>query len=427
MERLRGQVEAQLRGAILIKENLMKIIAFCLALILFLTAGAWAGTEKVLYAFCSQQNCADGAYPYAGVISDQAHNLYGTTQQGGDNFAGLVYELKHTKSGWKEIVLYKFTGGADGGGPMGQLVFDKEGNLYGIANGGGAGYGTVYELSPSKGGWTFKVIHTFRGGDDGSVGIGVSGLVLDKAGHLYGVTEMGGTAGYGTIFELSRAGSKWNKKILYNFAAGTDAEDPLMGLTWDHAGNLYGATVGGGANGCGAVFELAHQNKAWKESVIYNFTGGGDGCWPEFGSVTIPKSGEIYGTTGAGGSYNQGVIYLLTRSNGTWSESTLYNFTGGNDGGQVFAGVTLDPAGNIFGAAAYYGSDNYGAVVKLAKQKSGWHETTLQDFTGSDGGYPYGNMMVDAKGNLYGTTFRGGNLSCNSVNQGCGVVFEMKP
>jgi uncharacterized repeat protein (TIGR03803 family) len=381
----------------------------------------------VLYAFCSQQNCADGAYPYAGVISDKAHNLYGTTQQGGDNFQGLVYELKHTKSGWKEIVLYKFTGGADGGGPMGQLVFDTEGNLYGIANGGGAGYGTVYELSHSKTGWIFKVIHTFQGGDDGVVGIGVSGLVLDKVGHLYGVTEMGGTAGYGTIFELSRTGSKWNKKTLYNFASGADAQDPLMGLTWDNAGNLYGATVGGGADGCGAVFELAHKKDAWKESVIYNFTGGGDGCWPEFGSLTIPKSGEIYGTTGAGGSDNQGVIYLLKRSDGTWSETTLYDFTGAGDGGQVFAGVTLDPAGNIFGAAAYYGTDSYGTVVKLTKEKSGYQEKTLQDFTGSDGGYPYGNIMVDATGNLYGTTFRGGNLSCNSVNQGCGVVFEMKP
>src|SRR5271166_4411892 len=111
----------------------MKTTAFVLALILFFTAGAWAGTEKVLYAFCSQQNCADGAYPYAGVISDKAHNLYGTTAQGGDNFAGVVYELKHTKSGWKESVLYKFTGGADGAAPTGQLVFDTKGNLYGIA------------------------------------------------------------------------------------------------------------------------------------------------------------------------------------------------------------------------------------------------------------------------------------------------------
>jgi len=405
----------------------MKTTALVLALILFFTAGAWASTEKVLYAFCSKQNCADGAYPYAGVISDKAHNLYGTTAQGGDNFAGLVYELKHTKSGWKEIVLYKFTGGADGAAPMGQLVFDAAGNLYGIANGGGAGYGTVYELTRSKSGWAFKVIYTFQGGNDGIVNIGVGGLVLDKAGHLYGVTEMGGTAGYGTIFELSRAGGSWKKTILYNFAAGTDAQDPLMGLTWDSAGNLYGATVGGGAYGCGAVFELKHQKKTWGESVIYNFTGGSDGCWPEFGSVTIPKSGEIYGTTGAGGSYNQGVVYLLTLSNGTWKETTLYDFTGGNDGGQVFAGVTLDPAGHVFGAAAYYGTDSYGTVIELAKQKSGWQETTLQDFTGSDGGYPYGNIIIDAKGNLYSTTFRGGNLSCNQVQEGCGVVFEIKP
>jgi uncharacterized repeat protein (TIGR03803 family) len=406
----------------------MKIIAFCMALILLLSVGAWAATDKVLYAFCSQTNCSDGAYPYAGVISDKENNLYGTTQQGGSaNFAGVVYELKETKSGWKETVLYEFTGGADGAGPMGQLVFDSAGNLYGIANGGGAGYGTIYELSPSKGAWTFKVIHTFQGGDDGVVGIGVSGLVFDNAGNLYGVTEMGGTAGYGTIFELSRTGSKWKKTILYNFAAGSDAEDPLMGLAWDSAGNLYGASVGGGADGCGAVFELAHQKKAWKERVIYNFTGGDDGCWPEFGSVTIPKSGEIYGTTGAGGADNQGVIYRLAKSGGTWSETTLYAFTGGNDGGQVFAGVTLDPFGNVFGASAYDGSGSYGAVVKLAKQKSSWQEKTLLDFTGKNGGYAYGNIMIGSDNNLYGTTFRGGNLGCNTVNEGCGVIFEMKP
>jgi uncharacterized repeat protein (TIGR03803 family) len=409
------------------KENLMKTTALCLALILLFTAGAWAGTEKVLYAFCSQQNCADGAYPYAGVISDNEHNLYGTTAQGGDNFAGLVYELKHTKSGWKESVLYKFSGGADGAAPTGQLLFDGKGNLYGIANGGGAGYGTVYELTPSKGGWAFNVIHTFQGGNDGIVNIGVSGLVLDKAGHLYGVTEMGGTAGYGTVFKLARSGSGWKKTTLYSFAGGTDAADPLMGLTWNSAGNLYGATVGGGAYGCGAVFELKHQKKTWSESVVYSFTGGSDGCWPEFGSVTIPKSGGVYGTTGAGGSANQGVVYQLKLSNGTWNENTLYDFTGGNDGGQVFAGVTFDPAGNIFGAAAYYGPSGYGTVVELAKQKSGWQEKTVHQFTGSDGGYPYGNIMVDAKGNLYGTTFRGGNLGCNQVQQGCGVVFEMKP
>jgi uncharacterized repeat protein (TIGR03803 family) len=404
----------------------VKNMALVSVLILLFTAAVSASSEKVLYKFCSEQNCADGAYPYAGVISDKAHNLYGTTAQGGANFDGLVYELKNTKSGWKEIVLYKFTGGADGAAPTGQLVLDGKGNLYGIANSGGAGYGTVYELTPSKGKWTFKVIHTFQGGNDGVVNIGVSGLVLDKAGHLYGVTEMGGTAGYGTIFELAHSGSKWNKTTLYNFAAGTDAEDPLMGLAWDSAGNLYGASVGGGAYGCGAVFELAHQRKTWTESVIYNFTGGNDGCWPEFGSLTIPKSGEIYGTTGAGGSYNQGVIYLLTRSNGTWSETTLYNFTGGNDGGQVFAGVTLDPAGHIFGEAAYYGTGTYGSVVELEKQQSGWQEKTLLDFTGSDGGYPYANILVD-QGTLYGVTFRGGNLSCNSVQEGCGVVFEMKP
>jgi uncharacterized repeat protein (TIGR03803 family) len=200
------------------------------------------------------------------------------------------------------------------------------------------------------------------------------------------------------------------------------------GMISDKEHNLYGTTEqGGSASFAGLVYELKHTTSGWKESVIYNFTGGDDGCWPEFGSVTIPKSGKIYGTTGAGGADNQGVIYRLKKSNGTWSETTLYAFTGGDDAGQVFAGVTLDPFGNVFGASAYDGSGSYGAVVKLAKQKSGWQEKTLLDFTGSNGGYAYGNIMIGSDNNLYGTTFRGGNLSCDTVQQGCGVVFEMTP
>src|SRR5579862_1484881 len=218
------------------------------AVVCLLTMSAWAGTDVTLYTFCTQQSCTDGAYPYAGMILDSAHNLYGTTQQGGTDLGGgTVFQLAHSGSTWTQTVLHSFLGGADGANPVGPLLMDSAGNIYGIASGGGAGYGTVFELSPSGGGWNFSVIYTFQGGTDGAVDIDSGGLAMDGSGNLYGTTEMGGTSNLGTVFELSPSGGSWNKTTLYSFASGTDAADPLTGVTLDSAGNLFGATVAGGA------------------------------------------------------------------------------------------------------------------------------------------------------------------------------------
>jgi uncharacterized repeat protein (TIGR03803 family) len=394
-----------------------------LTLVLLLATSAWASTETALYKFCSQQYCTDGAMPTAGVIFDKAGNLYGTTMIGGSNMDGAVFELKHSKSGWTESVLYSFTGGDDGTNPIGPLVFDKAGNLYGTADGGGSGYGTVFELKPSSGSWTFNVIYTFQGGDDGA-SPAYGGLVVDKSGNLYGTTEMGGANGSGTVFELTPGKSGWTKSTLYSFAGGSDAGYPLTGVTLDEAGDLYGATVSGGSYGEGAVFELEH--KSWTESVLYSFTGGSDGAYPEFGAVTI-KAGNIYGTAAGGGADSLGVVYELKYSKSGWTESVLYSFTGGTDGGEPFAGVAFNKAGDLAGAAAYYGKDSYGSVFELAKKKAGWKENTLYDFTGSDGMYPYGGIVFDPKGNWYSTTYYGGNLDCDNPHYGCGVVYEVKP
>jgi len=404
-------------------------LAISLAVIvsLIVAPGAWAKTETVLYSFCSQSSCSDGTWPTAGPAFDKSGNLYGTTESGGGSFAGVVWELKHAKSGWSENVLYSFTGGNDGSGPTGSLVLDKAGNVYGTANGGGsAGSGTVFELTPSNGGWTFNLIYTFQGGDDGAHPA-FGGLILDKAGNLYGTTETGGSANVGTVFELTPVKGGWTKTTLYSFAGGSDAADPLTGLTMDKTGNLYGATVGGGAYGYGAVFELSRHKKSWTESVIYSFTGGSDGGYPEFGAVTIDKAGQVYGTAAGGGTAGQGVVYLLKHSTSGWSESVLYSFTGGNDGGQPFAGLTFNKAGDLFGAAAYFGAQSDGTVFELVKKKASWKEKTIYTFSGSDGKYPYGGIVFDAKGNLYSTTYWGGNLNCDSPPEGCGVVYEIKP
>jgi uncharacterized repeat protein (TIGR03803 family) len=392
-----------------------------LAVTLILTAGAWAASsEKVLFDFTLG---GDGAYPTSGVIFDTKGNLYGTTENGGANFYGTAFQLMHTKSGWTENVLYSFTNGSDGAYPSGALVFDKAGNLYGTAVSGGAtscsnGCGTVFELKPGSGGsWTFSVIYSFTGGKDGFAPA-FGSLIRDKAGNLYGTAEMGGK-GSGTVFELIRTKSGWKEKTLYEFSGGNDAGYPLAGLSWDATGNLYGATVRGGTGNAGAVFELKHLAKGWKEKVIYNFTGGDDGAYPEYGGVTLNAAGDVYGTAAGGGKSGQGVVFVLKPSKSNWRQSVLYSFTGGSDGGQPFAGLAFNKAGNLFGAAAYFGSGN-GTVFKLAHTKTGWKESTLHSFTDSDGQYPYGGVVIDSKGRLYGTTFRGGSGSA-------GVVYEVIP
>ena len=393
---------------------------------LLLTASAWAGNDITLHTFCSQQSCTDGAYPYAGMIFDNAYNLYGTTQQGGTDLGGgTVFQLTRSGNGWTQTVLHSFLGGSDGSNPVGPLVIDPAGNIYGIASTGGLGFGTVFELTPSDGGWNFSVIYTFQGGTDGVVGIDSGGLALDAAGNLYGTTEMGGSTGTGTVFELSPSDGGWTKTTLYSFAGGNDAADPLTGVTLDSAGNLFGATVAGGTDGGGAVFEVSNNGGTWTEQVIYSFTGGDDGAYPEFGAPIFDNAGNLYGTVAGGGAYNQGVVYELTPSNGGWSESVLYTFTGGDDGGQPFAGLTFSKDGNLFGGAAYFGANGDGTLFELVHGESGWQEKTVHTFNGNDGKYPYGSVIFDQAGDLFATTFWGGNLNCNNPPEGCGVAFEL--
>lgn len=392
-----------------------------LAVTLILAAGARAASsEKVLFDFTLG---SDGAYPTGGLVFDAKGNLYGTTESGGANLYGTVFQLTHSKSGWTENVLYSFTNGSDGAYPSGALVFDKAGNLYGTAVSGGStscgnGCGTVFELVPgSNGSWTFSVIYSFTGGSDGFAPA-FGSLIFDPAGNLYGTAEMGGQ-GSGTVFKLTHSKGAWKEKTLYAFAGGSDAGYPLAGLSWDTAGNLYGATVRGGTANAGAVFQLKHVKTGWKEKVLYSFTGGNDGAYPEYGGVTLNAAGAVYGTAAGGGTSGQGVVFVLKPFKSGWKETVLYSFTGGGDGGQPFAGLTFSTAGSLFGAAAY-GANGGGTVFKVAHTTSGWKESTLHTFAGSDGQYPYAGVVVDSKGKLYGTTFRGGTGNA-------GVVYQVTP
>jgi uncharacterized repeat protein (TIGR03803 family) len=247
-----------------------------------------AGEETVLYSFTT---AADGAgTPFAGVIRDAAGNLYGTTADGGPFYSGTVFKLDTTG---KETVLYTFTGGrggTDGYLPSGALIRDAAGNLYGDTQlGGNYSFGTLFKVD-STGKET--VLYRFRGGSSGDEPVG--SLIMDKAGDLYGTTQGGGTFYDGTVFKLNPVG---NKTVLYNFGSGSDGSLPVAGVIADTAGNLYGTTAYGGTSNVGTVFKL---DKTGKETALYSFTGRADGALPVAGLIR-DAAGNLYGTAYYGG------------------------------------------------------------------------------------------------------------------------------
>ena len=358
-----------------------------------------SGNETVLYGF---PGAADGNTPHAGVIRDSSGNLYGTTLYGGTTGTGVVYKLDATGH---ETVLHTFTGGADGSNPdAGGVILDSTGNLYGTAGGGGTtGAGVVYKVDATG---QETVLYSFTGGTDG--GGPDTDLIRDSSGNLYGTTRYGGTAGNGVVYKLDVTG---HERVLYSFTGGTDGGEPLAGVIRDSAGNLYGTTHGGGTAGAGVVYKL---DTAGHETVLYSFTGGADGGQP-YAGVIRNSAANLYGTTYGGGTAGRGVVYKLDKAG---HETVLYSFTGGADGGNPYAGVILDSAGNLYGTTYGGGYSNWGVVYML---DTGGHETVLYSFmAGADGGLPYAGVIRDLAGNLYGTTRYGGK----KYN---GVVFKLKP
>jgi uncharacterized repeat protein (TIGR03803 family) len=287
--------------------NLRPPLSVCITALCY-----WTETPLVLFNGGSGGAVPVGAQP----IFDQAGNIYGTTFSGGGGSCsagcGLVYELTPSGSGWTEQVLYSFTGtGGDGASPWAGVVFDQAGNLYGTTEFGGAyGYGTIYELSPSGSGWSEKVLYSFQNQADG--GTPYAGLIFDRSGDLYGATTSGGAGGGGTVFELTPSGSGWNYQILSSFVrrSGEFAGGPTANLLMDSTGNLYGTTPGDGAYGLGSVFEMTPSGGGWTTTTLYNFTGGDDGELPR-SNLVMDAAGNLYGT-GTGGAYGYGVLFEVT-------------------------------------------------------------------------------------------------------------------
>jgi uncharacterized repeat protein (TIGR03803 family) len=390
---------------------------FLAAMVLTLTAAAWAQTETILYSFTGG---SDGGSPSAGLIFDGKGNLYGATSSGGANFDGAVFELTPNGNGtWSEQVLHSFTGfgpSGDGEAPWGRLTFDGKGNLYGTTEAGGPGYlGTVFELSPgSNGTWTNQVLHGFAGGSDGS--LPYSGVTIDGAGNLYGTTYSGGTDGFGTVFELvAGTNGTWTEKILHTFTGEDDGSSPFAGVILDNAGRLYGMTSAGGAHDYGVVFQLIPEsNGAWSQHIVHAFAGGNDGSG-SYGALAFDRSGNLY----VAGVY--ALLQLTPTANGPWTRKNIHSFVGGNDGASADGGLVFDKAGNLYGTT-YSGGLHRGTVFELSPSSGGWTEKILHSFTGApDGQFPsFGAPALDTKGNLYGTAPTGGASNA-------GVVFEITP
>jgi uncharacterized repeat protein (TIGR03803 family) len=428
-----------------------------------LSPGAGAASRyKTLYAFTGGKGNEDGGYPFAGVISDQAGNLYGTTENDGAYGSGTVFKLTSSEGGmWTETVLYSFCSlpnCSDGAYPFSNVIFDGAGNLYGTTTQGGStnapcpnNCGTVFKLSPhADGSWTESVLYAFcslKGCSDGENPY--SKLIFDDAGTLYGTTYKGGPGSdcgpCGVVFELTpQSNGSWTESVLYDFCSVSNCSDganPAASVLFDAKGNLYGTTFYGGdarcTNGCGVVFKLTKKRDGrWTERVLHAFLAGNDGAFPYAGLI-FDQVGNLYGTTSGGGGGSGpcfsgcGVVFeLIPNADGSWTEKPLHQFTGNRDGAEPFGGLILDQLGNLYGTTTIAGNprrgpcsgSGCGVVFKLSpNSKGGWRETVLHRFWDLPGDNPYASDLIfDAHGNLYGTTV--GDVSPHS-----GSVFEITP
>jgi uncharacterized repeat protein (TIGR03803 family) len=270
-----------------------------------------------------------------------------------------------------------------------------------------------------------KVLHTFSGSDGQYP---YAGLIVDSHGNLYGTAEYGGANGRGVVFMISpdRGGSgSWTEKVLHSFENGTDGAHPFGGVVFDGHGNLYGTTYSGGAQDYGTVYELSPpgaDNGSWTEKVLYSFRGANDGAYP-FAGVIIGPQGKLYGTANGGGAIGYGTVFELSAPSGSepWAETVIYTFcTAANcsDGGHPNASLILDDRGNLYGTTLEGGAYNCGLAFQLSPPANGngpWTGTMLHNFTGgADGRFPEAGLALDPRGNLYGVSDNG-------------VVFELSP
>ena len=393
------------------------------SILFFLAFLSSTGTAQIFNTLYQFQGGSDGSSP-SGVIRDSAGNLYGTTVTGGIAVYGTVFKLD---TSGKKTTLYEFKGGTDGEQPHGNLVLDANGNLYGTTEYGGnlsfscggyPGCGVVFKLDQAG---NETVLYRFTGGSDG--GEPLAGLAIDKAGNLYGTTAGGGlpgcnyfTQGCGVVFKLDTTGKE---TVLHTFGGGSDGGASNSPVILDASGNLYGLTTGINANG-GTVFKI---DPSGNETVLHAFAGSPDGEQP-YGTLVLDKNGNVYGTTYGGGIFDPnackyggcGVGFKVTP---TGKEQLLYSFPGGANGWGPTAGLVRDKSGNLYGTAALGGMSRSccGVLFELNPNRQ---QTIMHSFTGgADGASPETDLIQDNAGNLYGTALGG--------TYGSGVIFQIIP
>ncbi len=387
---------------------------------------AQAQTYSVLYSFAGGN---DGANPLAGLTMDSSGNLYGAAFNAGAHGFGTVYQLAPNGSNWTFSTLYSFRGyyDSDGAEPESRPVFGPNGALYGTTNLGGFGQGciawyngcgTVYSLTNNAGTWNESVLFQFGTANGGYPAYG--DVVFDQSGNLYGTSPNSGNYYNGVAYEFARD-ANWAEGLLFDFQAMPDGSMPLNGPILDPAGNLYGTTSAGGANGYGTVYELSPSASGLSETTLYDFTNESDGGAPT-SNVVMDRAGNIYGTTQTGGTYGGGTVFRLRRNPaGTWTLSSIYEFRSPTLAGSNRT-LTIDSAGNLYGTTSADTVNQWGSVFKLRPvSATSWAYTAMHNFSGaSDGGTPWGRLALDSAGNLYGTAELGGTNNC-------GVVFKVSP
>jgi uncharacterized repeat protein (TIGR03803 family) len=319
-------------------------------------------------------------------------------------------------------LIYSFAGNGDGEYTDTELVMDGAGTLYGTSVLGGTfGSGTVFQISSAG---VHTVLYSFTGGSDG--GQPYKGVTLDAHGNLYGTAVTGGSGscegGCGVVYKLTKSGSRWTQSVIHKFTGGTDGSGPGSPVAFDSKGNFYGTTPTGGAHGLGVVYQLKPNPTGWSFQVIHAFTGGIDGNGGSAGHLLVDTAGNLFGVCTVGGANGFGNVYEISRSGSAWVFNTLYSFKDQPDGASPYGAVVFDKSGNLFGTTYYAGANDKGTVYKLTHNPNGtWTEGVLYSFKGgTDGASPISSLVPDSGGNFYGTTSEGGASAC-----GCGVIFKL--
>ncbi len=440
----------------MIKHRNAYVLSLMLCMGLSFAPNAGGQTEKVLHIFTGN---ADGGFPYSGtLVSDNAGNLYGTALKGGDGpcvfpykGCGVVFELERSSKGRKYTVLYSFRGGSDGQNPGGPLLIDQYGDLYGTTQLGGTnksfGNGTIFMLRRVGNSWKETILYKFHGEDGESPD---AGLVQGSNGEFYGTTPYGGDSncvysgqygpGCGVIYELSKAGTRWQQHVLHRFH-GDDGALTFVGVALLNASAsqtsspaIVGVAQYGGypakliGDTGGVAFELDRSVGGWKYRTLYKFPPGNG---RPAGTPLSAPNGTLYGTTGMGGEYGMGSLFELNPpkpGQKAWRKDDIYSFDGSNGLSALYQGVVMDAAGALYGTASRGGTSQNcqagcGTAYKLTQTNGVWGDAMLFSFQGgSDGWELLSGVTLDDKGNLYGTTYDGGDPTCQ-----CGVIYEITP